>query len=303
MPLFSIIIPTYNRAAFIPKAVDSVIGQTYTDWELIIVDDGSSDKTKEVVLSYKDKRIQYIYQENAERSVARNNGIQYAQGGYVCFMDSDNVMECNRLEILQQQIQQQQNKLAIFYTDIRHVFPDDEYKNFVIRGKQLAIPIDYNELIQLVIATPQMCVATQILREYLFNPIVSIGEDMELLFRIAQKYPIVYLPNNATIIEVEHIGRSVAIRSSSSEKQLSALQLMFKISRNKLSRKDKRGAFSAVLLNASYDYLLEGNLKGVKYLIQSIVKHPQSPQTKYKINLLLSFFFNKKKLKIMLLQQ
>lgn len=67
---FSIIIPTYNRAAFLPKAIESVLAQTYTDWELIIVDDGSTDNTKEVISQYSDGRIIYIYQQNAERSAA-----------------------------------------------------------------------------------------------------------------------------------------------------------------------------------------------------------------------------------------
>ena len=86
---FSIIIPTYNRAAFLPKAIESVLAQTYTDWELIVVDDGSTDNTREVVAQYNDERIIYIYQENAERSAARNNGISQAKGDFICFMDSD----------------------------------------------------------------------------------------------------------------------------------------------------------------------------------------------------------------------
>ena len=77
---FSIIIPTYNRAAFLPKAIESVLAQTCTDWELIVVDDGSIDNTREVVAQYNDKRITYIYQQNAERSAARNNGIQAYTG-------------------------------------------------------------------------------------------------------------------------------------------------------------------------------------------------------------------------------
>ncbi len=303
MPFFSIIIPTYNRAAFLPKAIESVVGQTFTDWELIIVDDGSTDTTKEVVLSYKNERILYVYQENAERSVARNNGIHHAQGNFICFMDSDNVMESNRLEFLCQQIKPQQNKMAVFYTDIQHNYPDNQSRNFCTQGRSFGFPIDYEELAQVIIATPQLCIATQILREYAFNPAITIGEDMELLFRIVQKYPIIYLPKNATIIEIEHQGRSVASRSTSSEKQFKALDLMFKTAGNKLSQKIKRSLISGVLFRASHDYLMEGNLKGVKYLVQSILQYPQSLQTKYKINLILSFFFNKNKLKNMLLQQ
>lgn len=87
--LFSIIIPTYNRAHMISRGIESVINQTYTNWELIIIDDGSTDNTKEVVESYNDSRIQYYWQKNQERSVARNNGIGKAKGDWICFLDSD----------------------------------------------------------------------------------------------------------------------------------------------------------------------------------------------------------------------
>ena len=88
-PFFSVVIPTYNRAHLIKETIESVQKQTFSDWELIIVDDGSTDDTKSVVKSVDDKRIQYVFQENAERSVARNNGFRHAKGQYICFLDSD----------------------------------------------------------------------------------------------------------------------------------------------------------------------------------------------------------------------
>ena len=113
---FTIIIPTYNRAAFLPNAIESVLAQTYTNWELIVVDDGSTDNTKDVVSQYSDSRIIYIYQQNAERSAARNNGIAHAKGDYVCFLDSDNVMLPNRLQLLSETI----TKTACYFTDIEY---------------------------------------------------------------------------------------------------------------------------------------------------------------------------------------
>lgn len=90
MPFFSIIIATYNREKYINIAIESVIKQTVTDWELIIVDDGSTDRTRQIISPYlQDKRIKYIYQENQERSVARNTGISSSSGEYICFLDSD----------------------------------------------------------------------------------------------------------------------------------------------------------------------------------------------------------------------
>jgi glycosyltransferase involved in cell wall biosynthesis len=88
-PIFSVIIPTYNRADLVSRAIQSVLSQTLTDFELIVVDDGSTDKTKEAVVRLKDTRIQYIYQQNKGRCAARNIGAAQARGQYLTFLDSD----------------------------------------------------------------------------------------------------------------------------------------------------------------------------------------------------------------------
>ncbi|MEZ4909289.1 MAG: glycosyltransferase family A protein [Saprospiraceae bacterium] len=100
MSFFSIIIPTFNRAHIIHRPIDSIIAQTFTDWELIIVDDGSTDNTKDIVDSYNDERIRYIWQENQERSAARNHGIKLAQGEWICFQDSDDEYLPDHLQVL-----------------------------------------------------------------------------------------------------------------------------------------------------------------------------------------------------------
>ena len=90
MILFSIIIPTYNREKFISIAIESVKNQLFQNWELIVIDDGSTDNTKNIVKHYlSDSRIKYVYQENQERSASRNNGVNIANGKWICFLDSD----------------------------------------------------------------------------------------------------------------------------------------------------------------------------------------------------------------------
>ncbi len=295
---FSIIIPTYNRAAFLPKAIESVLAQTYTDWELIIVDDGSMDNTKDVVSQYKDDRIRYFYQQNAERSAARNNGINHANGDYVCFMDSDEYIDSNRLELLRTSIDKNTIKCACFYTDIRF----EGIRNYIRKGNTFSFPINKDELVCFVIGTPQICCAAPILRKHQFNPQITIGEDIELLFRITDEFPLVYLPNQATIVEFEHEGRSVAQGSIASEKQLQTLQIMFSENHpaNKVSSKMKRWLKSAVLFNASKNYILEGKIKGLQYLLRSIIIKPIQKNTKYKLNILFSYIFRKQKLRELL---
>src|SRR5690606_29636154 len=88
MPLFSVVIPVYNRANLIKGTLDSVFAQTERDYEVIVVDDGSTDATADVVKSYGDC-VRYVYQENAGPGAARNRGIQQSTGQYVVFFDSD----------------------------------------------------------------------------------------------------------------------------------------------------------------------------------------------------------------------
>jgi hypothetical protein len=98
-PQISVIIPTYNRADMLGDAIASVLAQTYADWELIVVDDGSIDDTEAVVARYSDPRIRYIYQENRKLPGARNTGIRASTGEYVAFLDSDDLFLPEKLSV------------------------------------------------------------------------------------------------------------------------------------------------------------------------------------------------------------
>lgn len=98
VPLVSVIIPAFNCANFIRKAIESVLGQTYQNIELIIIDDGSKDNTAEVITHFEDKVI-YVYQENGGVSKARNAGIRKSSGEYIAFLDADDVWEKSKLEV------------------------------------------------------------------------------------------------------------------------------------------------------------------------------------------------------------
>ena len=93
MPTVSVVIPAYNRAHLLKRAIQSVLNQTYQDFELIVVDDASNDNTEEVVKELRDEKIKYIrHRENSGAGVARNTGIRTALGRYIAFQDSDD--EC-----------------------------------------------------------------------------------------------------------------------------------------------------------------------------------------------------------------
>src|ERR1043165_296320 len=207
-PFFSIVIPTYNRALLLPAAIESVIAQTFSNWELIIVDDGSTDNTREVVSSYPDKRIKYIYQNNAERSAARNNGIGHSDGTYICFLDSDDYYLPERLESLYKKLDERGFPVAAFYTGIVLVQGEKTMKI----EPQVTSENVFDLLALSVIHSQQCCIHRSILEVHKYDTAFHIGEDMELWLRIAAAFPFTYLPDAHSVAVVDHEDRSVNVK-------------------------------------------------------------------------------------------
>jgi GT2 family glycosyltransferase len=124
-PLVSVIVPTYNRAYCLPRTLDSVLAQTHTNYEVIIVDDGSSDSTGDMVArTYgHDSRIKYFFQENKGVTAARNQGLARVQGDYVALLDSDDVWMPWKLE-LQLACFRRCPEVGMVWTDMQAVGPD-----------------------------------------------------------------------------------------------------------------------------------------------------------------------------------
>lgn len=112
----SIIIPTYNRESLLPKAIDSLLAQTYRHFEIIIVDDGSTDNTRAALKKYHNAGIRYVYQENSGPAAARNRGIREAQYSFLAFLDSDDWFAPGKLEIQLTRMQEEPYYL-ISHTD------------------------------------------------------------------------------------------------------------------------------------------------------------------------------------------
>lgn len=121
MPTVSVVIPTYNRADLLEEALRSGLQQTYQDFEVIIVDDGSTDHTRERVAGFQsDPRVRYIYQENRGPSAARNTGIRASQGSYVALLDSDDIWLPDKLQ-KQMSLMTADDRVDVVYCDFRFV--------------------------------------------------------------------------------------------------------------------------------------------------------------------------------------
>ncbi len=195
--LFSIIVPTFNRASFIGKAIDSVIAQTYKHWELIVIDDASTDYTQEVLKSYTDERIHmYVNEKNSERSASRNKGIALAKGEYICFLDSDDYFLPHHLELLSSLIKNAQQKVALFHTGVQQYNSSENTLKIIYRIQGIN-PVE--TVIACHIPVISVAVHHSIFSQFKFDSTMSINEDVYLFAQIASLYPLVYIPESSVV--------------------------------------------------------------------------------------------------------
>lgn len=207
-PFFSVIIPTYNRADRIGRTIDTVLNQVFADFELVIVNDGSTDNTEGVVKGYADNRIKYLRKSNEERAAARNAGVGTSVGKYVTFLDSDDILYSNHLSLVRDKIQSLEEP-AVYHQGYEVV--DDEGKRV---SSQKANRRTINDLL-FTRGNVMSCIGVFIRRDVAimnrFNEDRQLSgvEDWELWLRLAAQYSI-YHDDEVTSALVQHASRSVS---------------------------------------------------------------------------------------------
>lgn len=173
----SIIIPAYNRAKLIPRAIESVLNQTWDDWELIIVDDGSTDDTKAVINQYlTDKRVSYYHQKNEGVCAARNHGAQKAKGEYLIFLDSDDEFMPDYLEQIHNLFHKEPD--AIF-AGVR--FFEDEVLYKEVKSDE---PYGKYDEVGLFLAGSFTIKTSLFFEAGMYDTNIKYGENTELSFRL-----------------------------------------------------------------------------------------------------------------------
>src|SRR3989338_5782229 len=198
MPVVSIIIPTYNRAAMLCEAIESVLAQTFTDWELIVVDDGSTDQTPEVLAQYvtSDARIRVLCQANQRHPAARNAAIAISQSRYVAFLDDDDLWLPEKLA-LQVRYMEAPSQPGLSYTltsnmdasgRVYRVFPEHPGRT-------------YTELFErnFMACSSVMVRRSCLLRSGFFNTALRRAADYDLWLRIARQEAIEFVPYPLTL--------------------------------------------------------------------------------------------------------
>ncbi len=288
MPFFSIIIPAYNRADFLPETLASVQAQTFTDWECIVVDDGSTDHTATVMqkLCADDPRIRYIYQQNAERSAARNNGIAHARGQYICFLDSDDRYLPSCLEDWHAFWQSLGFPEAFGYCDAIRVYESEQ--------TTMITPLSGMPPMSFFFSNPiipaRICIKKELLDSHRFRTDCIVVEDACLWMELAYAFPVYYSPHTGAEYLI-HEGNSVNPKNPAAYRMYEGLKRFF------IARPDIRKAIpdalyrdcvSRIITNmAKFDYRSGRKFLAVKNLLRALFLCPFHRHTQYRIRLLL----------------
>lgn len=149
--LISVIIPAYNAEKFLHETINSLLMQTHTNWECIIVDDGSTDNTKKIAEEFvsKDERIKYLFQNNSGPSFARNVGVRSSNGEYIQFLDSDDVIMPSRFELLLNEYAKLESQV-ILYTDMlvgthKDIYRTEKFRFYISTGSDIGFKDMYDK--------------------------------------------------------------------------------------------------------------------------------------------------------------
>jgi glycosyltransferase involved in cell wall biosynthesis len=243
LPFFSVIIPCYNREKFIEKAIVSVLNQDFQDFEIIVIDDASTDQSVQIIEGLSDDRIHLIkLKTNSERSHARNLGLKAAVGKYICFLDSDDRFLVEHLSNFKGGISKSKLEHAIWFTSCVHE------KNEIILPTKSKSPkgMDPFEYILRSTFNPtRTCISNKMAKEIEFDSNVDGIEDLDFCLRLAINYPL-YFIDRPSCVYVLHDESYTLADANRFNKELKRFEIIFdkpELS-NLLPEKTKKFLFS-----------------------------------------------------------
>jgi glycosyltransferase involved in cell wall biosynthesis len=269
---FSIVIPLYNKANYIENTLKSVLNQTFADYEIIVINDGSTDDSVTKVIGFNDSRIQIYNQKNQGASVARNLGIEKAKYEYIAFLDADDLWISNHLEILNALIQNFPNA-GIFASRYELIFNNG--KNDIPTFKGISadyegiIPDYFETSLPYPIATSSSIVIPKGVFEKTgyFKPSISSGQDVDMWIRIASKYPVA-ISNKVTASYLHYIEDSLS-KTPILDKKLNDFK---DYKQEEESNPSLKKYLDTYRIEYALQYKIAGNDKKSKELFKNILK-------------------------------
>lgn len=207
MPLVSAIIPTYNRNILVKEAVESVLAQTLGDFEVLVVDDGSTDDTRKTIEAIADKRVRYFYKENGGVSSARNIGLKNATGEYIAFLDSDDLWKPDYLNMMISALKKD-NKYGAAYTTLHQYYTDGREKEKYRARHCVSGKITEKFFQTIFVFLPTLVVSKKILQNCCFDESLISAGDIDFILRLTLKTEFLY-------VEGDLVKRRVQVNSIS----------------------------------------------------------------------------------------
>jgi glycosyltransferase involved in cell wall biosynthesis len=292
-PYFSIIIPTYNREKSITNCLKSVINQTFSDFEILVIDNKSTDNTIDKIKNFSDERIKlFSNDKNYERCYSRNKGMKNATGEYITFLDSDDLLLPNHLQNWFDFILKKKKENS-FYICNKLICKDNEE---VIKPSHTKYE-DIENLLKSPVIPGQTCIPYKIANSFQFETDYLIFEDTALWLQMAMKFEIQtahfnsysYSVNNDNSVNVKknNFGaiRCCSIKNFMSQNPdiVSALgSRLFKIELSK-----------SIFAIAKFYMANQNRIKALQNLIKSISIYPTLFQLKHKCRLIILLLLNK----------
>jgi glycosyltransferase involved in cell wall biosynthesis len=196
MPYFSIVIPVYNKEKFVVKTIESVLSQTFIDYEIIIVNDGSTDQSEAKISTFNDNRIKYYSKKNEGVALARNFGIEKATADYICFLDADDYWYPTFLETMQRyssELPEQKVFAAAIEIETKNKTISAHYSIPSTSDFEIVNFFDASQK-ECALWTSSVCIHKSVFEKVGdFDTNIKHGEDTELWIRIGLQFPIVFI--------------------------------------------------------------------------------------------------------------
>lgn len=278
--LVSVVIPTYNRAGLIAQSIQSALAQTYRNLEIIVVDDGSTDNTKEVVAAF-GPAVQYFYKTNSGPAGTRNVGIQKARGEFVAFLDSDDLWEPDKIE----------KQLRCFQENPRAAMVSSNFRLIDGHGRAIKDPgsepgyqpsdfiIKDMLRVRFPFATPAFLIRKAIFEKIgVFNEKLRISEDLDLLIRIGVNYQVGYV--DEVLVSVRMHDNHLMRETPRYQVWLNSVKV-YRSREKEISRVVERPGrfFANFYALAGNSALLSGKrLKAFELYVQAVMLQPLAPK-------------------------
>ena len=269
MPKISVIIPAYNAEEHIAETLDSVLAQTYSEFEVIVVDDGSRDQTASIVKQYQEacpEKVRMIQKENAGPAKARNVGIKASTGEYIAFVDADDLWLPEKLEKQVSYFEKQPSQVGLVYSDARKFDQDGVWVNINCPRFNGKI---YKNLLNSMIPNQSVMVRKKCFEDVgYFEEFLDIIEDHDMWLRICMKYEISCLYEVLSLYREHSQGRSKEDEKTMN-RSIGVMEKHLKITAGNIELEDAvKGAFSQRLYNSGCFYLKEGRMSLARHMFK-----------------------------------